>query len=48
MPEAIWILKTRNLGPLIVGIDAKDNSLFADVDAKVKENIPKVREMLGI
>lgn len=48
MPEAIWILKTKNLGPLIVGIDAKGNSLFADVDAKVKGNIPKVKEKLGI
>ena len=48
MPEAIWILKTKNLGPLIVGIDAKGNSLFAGVDAKVKENIPKVKEKLGI
>jgi fumarate hydratase subunit beta len=48
MPEAIWILKTKNLGPLIVGIDAKGNSLFAGVDAKVKENIPRVKEKLGI
>ncbi|MFQ5909857.1 MAG: FumA C-terminus/TtdB family hydratase beta subunit [Thermoplasmata archaeon] len=48
MPEAIWILKAKKLGPLIVGIDAKGNSLFADMDAKVKENIPKVKEKLGI
>lgn len=48
MPEAIWILKTKNLGPLIVGIDAKGNSLFADVDAKVKENVPKAKEKLGV
>jgi fumarate hydratase subunit beta len=48
MPEAIWILRTKNLGPLIVGIDTKGNSLFAGVDAKVKENISGVREKLGI
>jgi fumarate hydratase subunit beta len=48
MPEAIWILKTKNLGPLIVGIDTKGNSLFAGVDEKVKENISGVREKLGI
>lgn len=48
MPEAIWILKTNNLGPLIVGIDAKGNSLFAGVDEKVKKNIPRVKEKLGI
>jgi len=48
MPEAIWILKVKNLGPLTVGIDTKGNSLFADVDKKVEANVPKVRELLGI
>ncbi|MFQ6106438.1 MAG: FumA C-terminus/TtdB family hydratase beta subunit [Thermoplasmata archaeon] len=48
MPEAIWILKVKNFGPLTVGIDTKGNSLFADVDSKVKGNIPKVRKKLGI
>lgn len=28
MPEAFWVLKVKELGPLIVSIDTKGNSLF--------------------
>ncbi|MFQ6127464.1 MAG: FumA C-terminus/TtdB family hydratase beta subunit [Thermoplasmata archaeon] len=48
MPEAIWVLKVKNFGPLTVGIDAEGNSLFADIGERVNENIPKVKEQLGI
>jgi len=48
MPEAIWIMNAENFGPLTVAIDAKGNSLFANVNTKVKENEQKVREKLGL
>jgi fumarate hydratase subunit beta len=48
MPEAIWVLETKNFGPLIVGIDSHGKSLFADVDAVVKKNAEKARKMLGL
>jgi tartrate dehydratase beta subunit/fumarate hydratase class I family protein len=28
MPEAVWIFKVKNLGPLIVAMDAHGNSLY--------------------
>ncbi len=30
VPEAVWFLKVENLGPLVVGIDLKGNSLYMD------------------
>jgi fumarate hydratase subunit beta len=48
MPEAIWIMNADNFGPLTVAIDAHGNSLFADVNTKVKENEQKVRAKLGL
>lgn len=48
MPEAIWILNTENFGPLTVAIDAHGNSLFAAVEARVKENEKKARARLGL
>ena len=48
MPEAIWILNAENFGPLTVAIDAHGNSLYAEVNAKVKENEKKARVKLGL
>ncbi len=48
MPEAIWILNTQDFGPLTVAIDAHGNSLYAKVNATVKENEKKAREKLGL
>jgi len=48
MPEAVWVLETNHLGPLIVGIDAKGQSLFAEVDEQVKRNLLEVKRKLGI
>jgi fumarate hydratase subunit beta len=48
MPEAIWIMNAENFGPLTVAIDASGNSLYAAVNAKIKENEVKAREKLGL
>lgn len=38
MPEAAWVFQVENFGPCIVGIDAKGNSLYREVENIVKEN----------
>lgn len=48
MPEALWILEGENFGPLIVAMDAHGNSLFEQVEAKVKENVEKIKKKLGL
>ena len=48
MPEALWIFEGENFGPLIVAMDAHGNSLFENVEAKVKENAEKIKMKLGL
>jgi fumarate hydratase subunit beta len=36
MPEAVWVLKVENFGPLIVGIDSKGNDLFSKIGEKAR------------
>ena len=48
MPEAIWILNADNFGPMTVGIDTHGNSLYAEVNDKVKQNEERVRDRLGL
>jgi fumarate hydratase subunit beta len=42
MPEAVWVLRVEEFGPLIVGIDAKGEDIFAEV----RERAEKVLERL--
>ncbi|MCQ6962249.1 FumA C-terminus/TtdB family hydratase beta subunit [Methanolobus chelungpuianus] len=37
MPEAVWVLRVENFGPLIVGIDAKGNDLFAKIEERARK-----------
>jgi len=48
MPEAIWLLNAEHFGPLTVAIDANGGSLYAQVNAKIKENEPRARARLGL
>lgn len=48
MAEAVWVLEVKDFGPLIVGIDAKGNSIFEKTGSEVQQNIPKVRQKLNI
>jgi fumarate hydratase subunit beta len=40
MPEAVWVLRVEDFGPLIVGIDSNGNDIFG----KVRERAEKVLE----
>jgi fumarate hydratase subunit beta len=48
MPEALWVLKGNRFGPLIVAMDSHGKSLYDDVNKKTQENLPSVREKLGL
>ncbi|MFZ2456715.1 MAG: FumA C-terminus/TtdB family hydratase beta subunit [Candidatus Altiarchaeia archaeon] len=41
-PEAVWALEAEKLGPLIVAMDANGNSIYDEVNKKVKENLEKI------
>ena len=44
LPEATWILRMKDFGPLIVGIDTHGNSLFEKVGAKMRQNMASIYE----
>ena len=48
MPEALWIFEANEFGPLLVTIDSHGNNLHQKMDSEVKDNLPKVYELLGI
>ncbi|MDD3317858.1 MAG: FumA C-terminus/TtdB family hydratase beta subunit [Methanosarcina sp.] len=39
MPEAVWVLRVEEFGPLIVGIDAKRKDIFAEVREKAQKRL---------
>ncbi|WP_440952264.1 FumA C-terminus/TtdB family hydratase beta subunit [Methanococcoides sp. FTZ1] len=41
MPEAVWELEVVEFGPLIVGIDTKENDLFTSIKEKARESFLK-------
>jgi fumarate hydratase subunit beta len=41
MPEAVWVLRVEEFGPLIVGIDAKGKDIFAEVREKAQNQLGK-------
>ena len=42
MPEALWIMKVKEFGPLIVSIDTKGNNLFENNTKIFKERFDKL------
>jgi fumarate hydratase subunit beta len=36
VPEAIWELKVKNFGPLVVAMDSKGNNLYEEVKQKIR------------
>ena len=41
MPEAVWVLRVEDFGPLIVGIDTKGKDIFAEVREKAQTQLEK-------
>lgn len=48
MPEAVWVLEAQNFGPLVVGMDTHEKSLYENVDSNVKKNLGEVKKRLGL
>ncbi|HPR41463.1 MAG TPA: FumA C-terminus/TtdB family hydratase beta subunit [Candidatus Methanofastidiosa archaeon] len=48
MAEAVWDLQVKEFGPLTVAIDAHGNSLYDEIDLKVKSKLPFIKGKLGI
>jgi fumarate hydratase subunit beta len=46
IPEAVWILEVRNFGPLLVTMDAKGNSFYADFEKEISEKIKIINEKI--
>ena len=50
MPEALWVSKVKNFGPLIISIDSKGNNLFeknkAEFNAKKGPIVEKISKQI--
>lgn len=41
VPEALWVLKAKKFGPLVVGMDTKGNSIYKDLKGKALDKVEK-------
>jgi L(+)-tartrate dehydratase beta subunit len=48
MPECLWRFRVRELGPLVVGMDARGGDLYADVLAGARRRLPAIYDRLGL
>lgn len=44
MPEAVWVLRVEEFGPLIVGIDTKGKDIFAEIRERSEQVLRKLKE----
>jgi L(+)-tartrate dehydratase beta subunit len=42
MPEALWVFRVRDLGPLFVAIDSRGESLYAEVGAEARARLGQI------
>ena len=47
-PEAAWVVRVREMGPLVVGIDSTGGSLFAEMRSRTAPNLARVYEQAGL
>ena len=47
-PEAIYKLRVKDFGPLIVAMDSHGNNLYADVQTEARERLPQIYRKYGI
>jgi len=43
MPEAVWVMRVEEFGPLIVGIDSKGRDIFAEVREKAEKVLAEMK-----
>ena len=42
MPEAVWLFKVRNFGPLLITMDSTGGNLYKDLEPTIEENVRAV------
>jgi len=42
MPEAVWLFKVRNFGPLLITMDSTGGNLYKDLEPTIEENMMAV------
>jgi tartrate/fumarate subfamily iron-sulfur-dependent hydro-lyase beta chain len=47
-PEATWLLRVKDFGPLVVEADTKGNCLFDEITDRVNSKVPEIYRKLGI
>ena len=48
VPEALWIMKVKEFGPLTVVIDSTGKNFYADMKKKVEKNLEKAYSIIGL
>lgn len=48
VPEALWVLKVKEFGPLTVIIDSTGKNFYSDARKQVEENLKKAYSILGL
>ena len=48
MPECLWQIRYRGLGPLTVAIDAHGNNLYGEVSSQVEQRRQQLYQRLGV
>jgi len=47
IPEAMWVLKVRNFGPLMITIDSTGRNFYEEKRKVVEENMRKAMDLMG-
>ena len=42
IPEAVWVFRVEEFGPLVVTMDSHGKSLYDDVDKNARKNLEKI------
>jgi len=42
IPEAVWVFRVEEFGPLVVTMDSYSNSLYNDVDQNARKNLEEI------
>ncbi|RLA82528.1 MAG: fumarate hydratase [Deltaproteobacteria bacterium] len=48
IPEALWILKVKDFGPLTVTIDSAGRNFYEEMKEKVNENLKEAYSIIGL
>lgn len=48
MPEALWVVEVRDLGPLVVAMDSHGRSLYDEVEHRARMNLTRIKGDLGL